>query len=314
MDRLRCVRVAALAFAVVAWGCGGDDGGLAPSPLPDGDAADEDASRHDAVLGVDAFKPEASAERDAAVETGHAPEEPSPDAPDAPDEADAFEEGRDGAADAGLEGGPQGSVDAGDAGSEAADASGDLWNGAADGGDLVLSFIMITPPSPFLFPRMSVSLAATGVYYDPSTGGSPVRDITRLVTWSSSRPADLLVSNTPGFQGRLTAINTSSSITVTATLGNVSGTTDIAVGSPSLVEIGIAPTRWAIPKGVPFRLYAMGVWSTGDKLDFTDNVAWSTSDSNIFSIDGNLVTPKAVGTASITAKVANLTDTLSVSV
>jgi urocanate hydratase len=84
--------------------------------------------------------------------------------------------------------------------------------------DAVLVSIKVSPA--YLVARFGVSIqyTATGMYSDNST-----RDITTLVTWSSSDASIASISNAPGTKGLATTDHKVGETTITATLGPVYG-------------------------------------------------------------------------------------------
>jgi Big-like domain-containing protein/putative pyrroloquinoline-quinone binding quinoprotein len=83
--------------------------------------------------------------------------------------------------------------------------------------------IAVTPSNPSIVNGTTVQLKATGTYSDSST-----HDLTTLVIWSSSDNTKATVSST----GLVTAIATGST-TLTATSGNISGSTQANAFQPS---------------------------------------------------------------------------------
>jgi hypothetical protein len=309
-----------MAFAVFASACGGDDPATGPSQVVREDASgDARGGEPDVTIREDAVadagtRAEANGDTDASLPTD-ADASASPDA-DAgvPSEKDAGEAG-----DAPRDQGMPVEADApreatADAGADVSvsvegslEASSDATN-ESDGGAPILISIEVTPRNPAIAPRTSIALTATGVFYDPATAMTTTQDLTRLVTWSSDGPLLAMVSNTPGFQGRVTMIQ--GSTTVMASRAGVSGTTDIHELSPSLVEISMAPTRLRLPLGVPMQLYTAAIWSTGDRQDVTGGVIWSSSNASVAAFEGapGVIVGKALGPATLTASLANLSD------
>ena len=98
---------------------------------------------------------------------------------------------------------------------------------SALGGSPSLSALSITPANPVIPSGSSQNFTATGTYSDATT-----RVITTSVTWSSSNPAVATVSG----EGLAQSVAAGTAV-ITASLGNVSGTTtvtvrDISAGSP----------------------------------------------------------------------------------
>lgn len=84
--------------------------------------------------------------------------------------------------------------------------------------------LAIEPAAPSSGIGQTLQLTALGTFTDSS-----VRDLTASVTWASSSPLVVLVSNATGFRGRATALLLGSS-QVSATLGSVSDVVSFDVG------------------------------------------------------------------------------------
>lgn len=95
--------------------------------------------------------------------------------------------------------------------------------GGGGGSHPSLTSIVVTPAGSTLAVGSSTQFTATGTYSDNST-----RDITIQVTWSSSPAGTATVSNTPGSKGVVTAVSQGST-TITATVGDVTGSTNMTV-------------------------------------------------------------------------------------
>jgi len=102
-------------------------------------------------------------------------------------------------------------------------------------------WIDVTPSGPSVLLGAAQQFTATGTYSDGSS-----QDVTTLVTWFSSDPGVATVSNTSGSKGLATSVG--GGITrITASLGNVSGATELAVMSSSATRsssnTGVATVR-----------------------------------------------------------------------
>lgn len=85
---------------------------------------------------------------------------------------------------------------------------------------VVLVSITVTPANISVGYNTTVQYTATGHYSDNTTA-----DITELVIWSSSEPSIATISNEPGSKGLATTDGITGSTTITATLGDISGST-----------------------------------------------------------------------------------------
>jgi len=170
-------------------------------------------------------------------------------------------------------------------------------NMAISVGAATLSSIAVSG-NPSLTAGTSEQLTAEGTYSDSST-----QTLTSQATWQSSNTAVATVSNS----GMLTAVS-AGSVTITATLGTVSGTDSLvviaAVGPPTLTSITILPSAFSIASGQTKQLSAQGVFSDGTSQDLTSQVTWASVASNTASVSAaGLVTGVSQGSTSITATV-----------
>ena len=105
------------------------------------------------------------------------------------------------------------------------------------GASVTLTAIAISPASPTIRINTTQQLTATGSYSDGSS-----RDLTSLVTWSSSTIANATV-DAAGLVSGIAA----GTATITATLGSVAKSTLVTVTAPTLTAIAISPTSPTIP-------------------------------------------------------------------
>ena len=101
------------------------------------------------------------------------------------------------------------------------------WNGISGTANLTVASptqisIAVTPAKASVAAGASTQLTATGTFVDGTT-----QDFTTLVNWSSSAPTAATVDYQTGLVSGLIAA--SSPVTITATLGPVTGTTQVAV-------------------------------------------------------------------------------------
>ena len=156
----------------------------------------------------------------------------------------------------------------------------------------VLTSISVGTPSPSLASGGTEQLTAMGVYSDSST-----QSLTTQVAWSSSDSTVAAVNSV----GLLTAFKVGS-VTVTASMGGVSGTGNVAVNAPSLASITITPVAFTIASGQSKQLSALGVYSDGTSQDVTSQVTWNALSSSYATVSSSgLVTGVAAGSSTITA-------------
>ncbi|PKN16451.1 MAG: hypothetical protein CVU66_00945 [Deltaproteobacteria bacterium HGW-Deltaproteobacteria-23] len=157
----------------------------------------------------------------------------------------------------------------------------------------ILESIDITPALPSIALGTVQQFTAIGTYSDDT-----IADITTAVTWASSNTGVATASGSTA-----TAVATGVT-TITATLGSVSGSTDLTVAS--LDSIYIEPDNATIPKGLMQQFVAVGLLSDGSEQDLTAYATWVSSEPlyatvNDTSPDKGQVNTLAAGSTTITA-------------
>jgi uncharacterized protein YjdB len=152
------------------------------------------------------------------------------------------------------------------------------------------------------------SYTATGTY---STGTTV--DLTTDVTWATGNAAIAAISNVAGAEGQLVA-RTNGTTTVTATLGAITGTTNVTVIGRVPVALAIAPIAPTVRLGTPIpRFTATEIFSDGTQMNVTAQSAWTSSRPAVATINTTnnrgLATAVAVGTTTITATFMGFTAT-----
>jgi trimeric autotransporter adhesin len=142
--------------------------------------------------------------------------------------------------------------------------------------------IEVTPTNPSIANGLSDALQATGIYTDHST-----HDLTGSVTWSSSAASVVAVSNLPGSNGIATTA-TPGTATITATLGGISGSTNLTVTAATLVSLGVTPVNPGIAKGLKSQFTAIGTYTDGSTQILTAQVQWSSSDPTVATMSNAL--------------------------
>src|SRR5580692_56715 len=171
--------------------------------------------------------------------------------------------------------------------------------------------IAVTPATESLSVGQTAQLAATGTTGHGSNHPSTTSDVTDLATWTSSSPAVASVNST----GLVTAL-TAGTTTITASLngftGNISAASTVTVGastgtgtvSGSVSSLTIIPGSQsvAVPSETT-QFLAIGTTSTGATVNLTNQVAWSTSSTQIATIGGStgLATALTQGTVTVIA-------------
>ncbi|HMT03354.1 MAG TPA: Ig-like domain-containing protein, partial [Burkholderiales bacterium] len=174
-------------------------------------------------------------------------------------------------------------------------------NGGGGGSsNATLTSISLYSANSLIHLNTTQQVTATGIYSNGTT-----KNITNLVTWSSSNSSSLSVSNSTNTQGIVSALTAGSNIVITASLNGVSASTSISVSSASLQSIVITNPVLIAHVGVNVQLTATGIYSDGSQ-NITNYVIWGSSATSFATIttgnnSGGLVSPLAAGTTAITA-------------
>lgn len=160
--------------------------------------------------------------------------------------------------------------------------------------------IAVTPAAPTLALGGTQQFTAIGTYTDSTT-----QTLTTQVTWASSDPAALTISNLAGSEGLATTVAAGTS-TVSATSGSISGSTLVTVTNASLVSIAVTPANAILPKGRTGQFTAIGTYSDTTTQDLTTQVTWSTADATVATISNvagsqGLATAVALGSTTVSA-------------
>nr|WP_246052723.1 Ig-like domain-containing protein [Leptospira semungkisensis] len=169
----------------------------------------------------------------------------------------------------------------------------------------VLTSIQVAPVNYSLPKGNTANYTANGVYSDGTT-----LDITTQVTWASSVITRAVISNASGNNGLLTATGTGGT-TISATLGSISGSTNLTVTAAQLVSISVSPTAPSIYQTQTQNFVATGTYTDTSTQNITTSVTWTSSSTSIATVSNSSGTEgKATGvnagTATITATLGAL--------
>jgi DNA-binding beta-propeller fold protein YncE len=164
----------------------------------------------------------------------------------------------------------------------------------------ILVSIAVAPPNLSIAKGTVQQLTATGTYSDNST-----QDLTSLVTWAPTASAVATVSIAAGSEGLASAL-TPGTITVTATLGTIVGTTGLTVTAATLVSIDVTPITATIRIGATQQYTATGHYTDLTTQDITTLVTWNSGTAATATISNaagtnGLATGLAQGTTLVTA-------------
>jgi hypothetical protein len=138
--------------------------------------------------------------------------------------------------------------------------------------------ISVTPANQMIALGQTQQFAATGTYTDKST-----KDITTNVTWTSSSATVATISNNTGSIGLATSTGTGS-VTITATIGAVFGTTGMTVTSGQLVSIAVTPANSSIAAGKTQQFTATGTYTDNSTANLTSSVVWASTITTVATI------------------------------
>ncbi|HEX7451247.1 MAG TPA: Ig-like domain-containing protein, partial [Polyangiaceae bacterium] len=176
-----------------------------------------------------------------------------------------------------------------------------------------LTTIQVTPFSPTLLVGFTANLSATGIFSDNTT-----RDLTNLVTWTSSVPAVASISDANATRGQVTPLSAGMT-SVTATYQGVTGSDSVVVSSATLTGITVTPGTASISAHTTQAFTARGALSDSTTIDITNYVTWLSTvpaEASISNANGSrgVATGLSAGTVTISAVRGALTGTSSLTV
>ena len=174
--------------------------------------------------------------------------------------------------------------------------------------------LAVSPASQSLSVGQTVQLTATGTTGHGSNHPSTTQNVTATATWTSSNAAVASVNST-GLATALTAGTTTITATMNGFTGNISASATVTVAGSSgtggtggasgaVTSLTIIPSSQsvALPNQTT-QFIAIGTTSTGATVNLTNQVAWSTSSTQIATIGGStgLATALTQGTVTVIA-------------
>ncbi len=173
--------------------------------------------------------------------------------------------------------------------------------------------IDVTPAGASLAKGTKRQLNASGLYTDHTT-----QDLTTQVTWSTSDSSVASVSNAAGSNGLASALGVGRT-SVSATLGAVTGTTNLDVTAATLVSIEVTPANPGLAKGTKQQLSATGTYTDYSTQDLTTQAAWGASDTTVASVSNaagsnGQASALGVGRTTVSATLGGVTGTTTLEV
>lgn len=164
----------------------------------------------------------------------------------------------------------------------------------------VLQQLQVTPQNVSRPKGLTQQFVAMGVFSDGSTA-----ELTSSVTWASSDPAKVSVSNANGSRG-LGSTPAVGSVSISATLSGITGSTPFTVTAAQLSQLSINPAGSTASLGSVRQYAATGTYTDASTQNLTTQVAWTSSNASVASISNangsrGLATTLSTGTTSISA-------------
>ena len=168
-----------------------------------------------------------------------------------------------------------------------------------------LQSIAITPSPSSVDVGFTEQLTATGSYTDGST-----QNVTTAANWTSSAPSVATIGPSTGL---VTAVS-GGTVTISATIGSISVTTQLSVAA--LESIAIIPNPITVELRSSQQLSATGTYSDGSTQNVTIAANWTSDTPSVATVGPStgLVTAVSGGSATITATIGSITGTAPLSV
>ena len=160
--------------------------------------------------------------------------------------------------------------------------------------------IDISPPNARLAVGTSNRYLAIGRYSDGS-----IQDISETVNWLSSDTTSATISNAADNQGLAQAITTGS-LTLSATLGAVNGSTLLTVTAAQLLSINVLPSELSLAEGAQQNLYAEGSFSDGSVQNLDEQVNWASDTPDVATVSSGELTALQPGNSRVSASLSGI--------
>jgi trimeric autotransporter adhesin len=159
-----------------------------------------------------------------------------------------------------------------------------------------LQSITISPDSPIVPPHSRTQLTAIGHFSDGST------QVLSGISWRSSAPQVAMVNGSGVLRSKNSKNKT---VTVTAKLNGVSGSTTVTVTSMTIQTVAIQPANPTMAKGTKLQLSLIGTFSDGTtQIDLTASARWQTSSYADAVVNRlGLVSGVAAGSVTVTGSI-----------
>lgn len=161
-------------------------------------------------------------------------------------------------------------------------------------------------PNPASTPKgLTVQLSASGTYSDGSS-----RPLTSGVTWATSDNTLATVDSTGLVKGLAVG-----GVTITASVGSVSGSAPVTVTDAVLQSVAVSPSSASVAAGLAVQLSATGTFSDGTSRTLTTGVTWTSSNLSVATVTNTgAVSGVSAGSATITATSGGVSSSAAVTV
>lgn len=156
--------------------------------------------------------------------------------------------------------------------------------------------IAVSPGNPTIVAGLFQQFSASGSFSDGST-----QNISGVVNWSSSAPT-VATPNTAG----LVFATTPGTATISATFETVTGSSVVTVQVPTLTSISVTPSSPVIANTTTQNFFVTGYYNDGSTQTLT-SATWSSSNTAVATLSGNVAFSKQPGTTVITGVVGSFT-------
>jgi uncharacterized protein YjdB len=134
--------------------------------------------------------------------------------------------------------------------------------------------ITVSPVNPRISKGTSLKFTATGTFSD----GSVATNLSG-VSWKSSKPNLASIRSSGIAHGKK-----SGSVTITASSSGVTGTTNLTIGTGTLVSVALTPAAPTASAGGTQQFVAIGTFSDASTQDISLNSHWSSSHATVATI------------------------------
>lgn len=163
--------------------------------------------------------------------------------------------------------------------------------------------ITVIAPSPTLTLGLSQQYTASGNFSDGTT-----QDITDVAQWHSSNSSVASITVSGFVTARSLLNNSPTPVTISASFGGMTGSTQLTVNAASVTSITIKPSNGSIAQGTKIAFTAIGTYNDGSTHDLTSVVTWSSDNTSVLTIGSTngLGSGVAPGQANVTATLGSL--------